>query len=559
MRLLNKVLSMALATTMITCSLASCTNNSDQTNNNQTDTSTTGSSTANSNEGEGDDNSQSASGDKELITIRISADAKFEFDPEKDDLAKFIKDKFNIVFEDVPYEGDVEKMMLDATSGTLADVCYTEPMYDLYSFATFINSGFFREIPDEILADYPITKNMVDSSEVCAAIKDYYGNNYILPKPDSRDPSIYIAERKGIFYRKDWLEKVGITKEPETYEELYNMAKAFTLNDPDGNGKNDTIGLTSDGYGNFRYFMANVGHTNLNWIKGDDGKWVYGAFTEDNIEPLEWFRKMYQEGYLDPEFASLKADQATQKFAAESVGAVSRNADADWINNVVVKDFYAATADKYENPFDVVGMIPILKKDADSEFGLDKYMDTMCATQISADMDDEKLKRYLEFHEYFTTDEGELYRLGIEGKDWEYDADKNIKKILHEDGLPTNLDKTYPSLPVIRMSSWGFHQTANPKFPTFDNFDAEIKALNKQACDKRNPYAVSFDIRPKLISEDAVIDAAVFKVSAEYGNIVMGTEPVEKMFKDMVQRAMDSGYKAATETVNRIAEEKGWN
>ena len=41
-------------------------------------------------------------------------------------------------------------------------------------------------------------------------VKNMYGGYYFLPKPDSADPTIYIAERKGLFIRKDWLEAVGM-------------------------------------------------------------------------------------------------------------------------------------------------------------------------------------------------------------------------------------------------------------------------------------------------------------------------------------------------------------
>src|SRR5690606_41101589 len=49
--------------------------------------------------------------------------------------------------------------------------------------------------------------------------------------------------RQGLIYRKDWADKLGLGT-PETIEDIYEMAKAFTEQDPDGNGKNDKFGLT---------------------------------------------------------------------------------------------------------------------------------------------------------------------------------------------------------------------------------------------------------------------------------------------------------------------------
>ena len=46
-----------------------------------------------------------------------------------------------------------------------------------------------------------------------------------------------------MYVRKDWLDRLGL-EPPETLEEYYEVIRAFTLDDPDGNGVQDTIGLT---------------------------------------------------------------------------------------------------------------------------------------------------------------------------------------------------------------------------------------------------------------------------------------------------------------------------
>lgn len=547
MKNLKKLLAAALSIAMLGSALAGCGGNP-STPSTSSGTGSTGSSATNGDAG---------TGSKEPITIRLSAASNFEFDPATDPLAQLIVDKFGITFENVGYEGDVEKMMLDGQSGELADVVYTEPLYDLYSFATFIDQGFFRDIPDDILANYQNVKAQLDNSEVSQAVKEQYGGNYIIPKPDSLDSSLYVAERKGIFYRKDWLANVGITKMPSTYEEFYEMCKAFTLNDPDGNGKNDTYGLTSDGFGNFRYFLASVGHSNMNWVKGADGTWTHGALMEDNIPALEWFRKMYAEGYIDPEIGNTDYTQAMQKFASEQFGAVNRNADADWLKNVIVDQFYAATSDKYENPFDVVGVIPVLALDSSTKAGMDKYIDCMCATQIASTCTDEKLNRYLEFHDYLLTEEGRMLQLGLEGVDWQKDGD-NITMIKNEDGLMPDVATKYKSIPCVNMPSWGFDFRSYPNIESFTIFNNEIKALDSELRAARNECAVPSDMRVKILNDQSLLDANSFKFSVEYNNIIMGTEPVEKMFKDMVDRAMASGFTSAIEYVNKVATEKGW-
>ena len=52
--------------------------------------------------------------------------------------------------------------------------------------------------------------------------------------------------RHGLFVRKDWLDKLGL-KAPTNLEDFFQVAKAFTERDPDGNGKNDTYGFGLSG------------------------------------------------------------------------------------------------------------------------------------------------------------------------------------------------------------------------------------------------------------------------------------------------------------------------
>ena len=53
--------------------------------------------------------------------------------------------------------------------------------------------------------------------------------------------------------RKDWLDKVGMSM-PKTTDDLYQLAKAFTTKDPNGDGKKDTyLGYYSQVAGGLRH------------------------------------------------------------------------------------------------------------------------------------------------------------------------------------------------------------------------------------------------------------------------------------------------------------------
>ena len=66
------------------------------------------------------------------------------------------------------------------------------------------------------------------------AFADANGRVWAIPYSDT--PQIWAR-----VIRKDWLAQSKI-KVPETVDELYNMMQAFTYNDPDGNGLDDTFG-----------------------------------------------------------------------------------------------------------------------------------------------------------------------------------------------------------------------------------------------------------------------------------------------------------------------------
>ncbi|WP_347835768.1 hypothetical protein [Gracilibacillus sp. JCM 18860] len=70
--------------------------------------------------------------------------------------------------------------------------------------------------------------------------------------------------RQGIIYRKDWAENLGL-EAPTTTDEFMEMVRAFTEDDPDGNGKDDTFGLTDRSdliYGAFKTVSSWFGTPN---------------------------------------------------------------------------------------------------------------------------------------------------------------------------------------------------------------------------------------------------------------------------------------------------------
>ena len=112
----------------------------------------------------------------------------------------------------------------------------------------------------------------------------YNGKHYALSQPGS------VVKNEGILIRKDWLDKLGL-EIPVTLDDYMNVMKAFTYNDPDGNGKNDTYGYgayleikkNSEGLG-VKFVRRRVSEkvSGPNWVvyKKDDlrNAWKSGRF-----------------------------------------------------------------------------------------------------------------------------------------------------------------------------------------------------------------------------------------------------------------------------------------
>jgi len=101
--------------------------------------------------------------------------------------------------------------------------------------------------------------------------------------------------QRGLFVRRDWLDKLGLPV-PKTTEELFETAKAFAERDPDGNGVRDTYGIALSA-NNGDILDEIFGVTYPDFVLQEDGL-MHGW---DNIEAVTAFKKrLYEAGLVDP-------------------------------------------------------------------------------------------------------------------------------------------------------------------------------------------------------------------------------------------------------------------
>ena len=134
------------------------------------------------------------------------------------------------------------------------------------------------------------------------------GKSYGLASPGT------IEKNEGMLIRKDWLDKVGL-KVPLTIDEYINVMKAFTFNDPDGNGRDDTYGYGAfieinnfeEGLGRrFDPFFGAFGVAGTwNLSKEDPG---LNVRKPAYFDALVFIKRMIDEKVIDPNWTSYGKD-----------------------------------------------------------------------------------------------------------------------------------------------------------------------------------------------------------------------------------------------------------
>jgi putative aldouronate transport system substrate-binding protein len=118
--------------------------------------------------------------------------------------------------------------------------------------------------------------------------------------------------RTSVIVRQDWLDNLGLDQ-PETTADLYEIARAFTEDDPDGNGQDDTYGMINpawSGIGNGSpYDAMEVWHGSGNLWRDEGGELVPSFTTPEWNQALQYERELVANGYVNPDYATM--DPAT--------------------------------------------------------------------------------------------------------------------------------------------------------------------------------------------------------------------------------------------------------
>lgn len=356
---------------------------------------------------------------------------------------------------------------------------------DTFTFTTggmtpreMYEDGLTRAIPREMIEKYaPRYAKMLDEIDNGLGWK----LNAVPGNPDAYTAltGIY-TNSDGILWaptlRMDWMENLGIEipadAEPigdsngyeRTYwtdyqyslEELEEILRAFTFDDPDGNGQNDTYGMLP--YNNtltwgLTYFGSHGIAVDSN-IE-ENGEIKPAVISESYKNALLNLVNWYEEGLIDPEWTTLDERSAWEKYSSGNTGYfISQRtylAQESWTDG-------RAPQNLLQNDSDVKLLAFPGEVGPNGESGQPPFTPVSLLSgnhQISANVTDEELARYLQMYDFINHDpsgiwasygisgehsvwDGKPYKSTLRVKE-EYDAEED------EMGFKAYSHRTYPA------------------------------------------------------------------------------------------------------------------
>ena len=455
-----------------------------------------------------------------------------------DRIADVIKEKLNLEAIDIiPLDWGTyqTQFQLWASSDSMPDAMGAYPMTTSW-FGDFINQEVIKDIPYEMGAKYPNIKYLFDNDGTLQLCRDLYNGIWYLPRPQSRTGR-RTGTNQGIYYRKDWANRLGFTEHPTDLEYFYEMIRAFTYNDPDGNGIRDTYGLTGSLDVIYTFHDCFPG----SWVNGPGGRVIPGFMDEERmLQALTWLRRAYTECVLDPELTT-NNNLVQERFSQGIFGAINRTVGAGWYRIIAVEQW--APLNPGRNYLDDVHIIAGMSPRAGGKrVHMPNFEES--GTIFPYNISDEKLDRLLALADYLLTDEGiYMCSMGFEGVDYITNADNSFTMIAEG-----RTGDRYPSASILTYATWNFDfgQFIDPTQPSgviefTSRWQVEANEFSRNA----NIHALA----TMLSTPDK--RSFIFDHSRYLTEIITGSGDIQTMYRAMLRDAEANGIQRVIDSVNR--------
>ena len=346
---------------------------------------------------------------------------------------RMIEDALNINLT-VEKAETVDTIDLLLASGEMPDCMWTESKTPSW----MQEQELIRTIPRSMVEKY------------CPTLIEYYEKNPLIYKmvlnPENEDEFICLAGLTfqfvdyylpGDFYRYDWIEKLGIdlgVNVEQVSDRLYvaddgielskfiEIMDAFVNQDPDGNGKNDTLGAAAPdwGIGLIGQFYSAYGFTrDINEV---NGRAEQCYVMDEYREFLKGFQELYARNLLDPEIISNDRTVGWDK--------VNTGACGYWLTSMNTLNSWAMDRPPLtlldRDPEAKLLATPGIKPDGGEVMAVVNPTPAYGKFYVNANVDDEKLAKILEFFNYTIFGAGDrdtkvsLF-FGEKDVDWKWD------------------------------------------------------------------------------------------------------------------------------------------
>ncbi len=213
--------------------------------------------------------------------------------------------------------------------------------------------------------------------------------------------------------RVDLLEEAGLEM-PTTWDEFYDALLAIKENHPDMTGFSSRVG-TRAMIGRYAYQLGSGGFSVVDTNNGvyyepEQDAYIYGPTSENFRAVVEFFAQAYQDGLLDPDYATMTQETYWEKLSSGRTMSICDN------NSFIGRVFNPALSQVEEGAsFDIV---PPLENDLGQtrqyRYNRDWTEFTIVSSQVA------EPEKIVQFMNWFYTEEGRMIaNFGIEGQDYD--------------------------------------------------------------------------------------------------------------------------------------------
>ena len=541
----------------------------------------------------GSDSGSSKGGSSTETGSAAEASSSGETADDADDKSPITFEYFNADGKTVNGDNPVAKAITEATGVTL-DVSYPVASQGdaKEDIALMIAND---EYPDMIYAKGSATDlyqagALIDMTDLIEKygpnIKKMYGAEMEKLKWSQDDPGIYQLSYAGVNQKTlttggscqiQWAAlKENDYKYPKTLDEYEKMIKSYLAAHPKTEDGLDMIGITmsaSDWHwmitlGNPAGLIADASPDNGQWIIDDEYNVHYKHVTDEEKEYFKWLCRMYNEGILDPNFATQTDDDYIAKVASGRVVAIT---DAEWHYSQCEATLVADG--KVDQTY--VGLPVTLREDQVEKALL--YQGTTVGWGIGITKSCEDPVRAIKFLDYLCSDEGQiLYHWGIEGENYfldddgqPYRTDEEVAKAQSDPDYAKNTGiDNYTGFPIYGTGSYsedGFPYTPTTKESVIANYNTAEKegceAMGFEMLTDMFAQPEEFDLLPysalwayqqpqELAEKQTILDEIAWPGLVK---CVTGTEDeFDGNWESMVQELTDNGLADAEEAMTEF-------